>query len=395
VYYGRGIGELTLAEHAMLAGIPKAPSRNNPLRGPEAGKARRNWILGRMLSLGYIDREHTCLATAAPVTAAQHGASIDLQAQFAAEMARRQMLSALRHVGLHRGLQRVHHAGQPTATGRQRGRRRRPDDLRSASRLPRPRAQAAAEPVAEPATHCRSGRLARDSLGRIAADRRALARCGNRRVDDAGADILFASGSMDRLNWENGLQQARPYISEDRRGAAPSSPSEVLAVGDLIRVSADEEGAWRLGQVPAAQAALVSIDPDDGAIISLVGGVDFALNKFNRATQAQRQPGSNLKPFLYGAALDAGYTAASIINDAPIVMEDSSLEGIWRPENDSGRVLRTDPPALGTDQIAQPGVHSSAAAARRAPLYRIRRYTRHGYQRISQRTCHSPWAPRP
>lgn len=110
---------------------------------------------------------------------------------------------------------------------------------------------------------------------------------------------------------------------------------EVLAVGDLIRVSSNDEGEGTY-QVPAAQAALVSLNPDDGAIISIVGGMGFELSKFNRATQAQRQPGSNFKPFLYAAALESGFTAASLINDAPVVLEDSSLEGMWRPENDEG-----------------------------------------------------------
>ena len=105
---------------------------------------------------------------------------------------------------------------------------------------------------------------------------------------------------------------------------------------DPERVVENEEGQWQLTQVPAAQAALVSLDPNNGAIISIVGGMGFELSKFNRATQAQRQPGSNFKPFLYGAAMEAGFTAASIINDAPVVLEDSSLEDIWRPENDGG-----------------------------------------------------------
>lgn len=110
----------------------------------------------------------------------------------------------------------------------------------------------------------------------------------------------------------------------------------MLHPGDLVRLTVNEQERWQLAQVPAAQAALVSLNPDDGAMISVVGGMGFELSKFNRATQAMRQPGSNFKPFLYAAALEEGFTAASIINDAPVVMEDSSLEDIWRPENDGG-----------------------------------------------------------
>jgi penicillin-binding protein 1A len=160
-------------------------------------------------------------------------------------------------------------------------------------------------------------------------------------VTEVGEDqvaILLADGSSASVPWENGINHASPYLSENAVGPRPKTPAEVLAVGDLIRVANRGEEGWFLSQVPAAQAALVSLQPDDGAIISIVGGVGFELSKFNRATQALRQPGSNFKPFLYSAALESGFTAASIINDAPVVVEDSSLdEGMWRPENDEGK----------------------------------------------------------
>ena len=156
------------------------------------------------------------------------------------------------------------------------------------------------------------------------------------KVDESGAEFVLATGQRYSLPWENGLDGIRPYLSENRRGGAYRSPQEFLKVGDLIRVARDEEDGWRLTQVPDAQAALVSLNPGNGAILSLVGGSDYEVSKFNRATQAQRQPGSNMKPFLYAAALDAGRTAATIINDAPLIIEDRSLEGVWRPENDSG-----------------------------------------------------------
>ncbi|MDA8752811.1 penicillin-binding transpeptidase domain-containing protein, partial [Halieaceae bacterium] len=156
------------------------------------------------------------------------------------------------------------------------------------------------------------------------------------KVSEKSVRILLDDGDERDLWWENGLRQASRYLTENSRARAPKTPADVLAVGDLIRVTRLQDGEWHLAQVPAAQAALVSLDPDNGAIRSIVGGMGFELSKFNRATQARRQPGSNFKPFLYAAALDAGFTAASIINDAPVVLEDSSLEGIWRPENDGG-----------------------------------------------------------
>ena len=330
-YYGKSLSELNLAQHAMLAGVPKAPSRNNPLSGPTAGKDRRNWILGRMLSLGYIERPAYDQAVAMPVTASQHGARISLDAQYAAEMARRRMiqrygLSAYTegysvYTTLDSLLQVV--AGESLVSGLM------TYDRRHGYRGPEQRLGQAGENPADP----ESWIAVLEEVPVLAGLTPALVLT----VDEGGVDVLLPSKEQDRLLWENGIQQAKPYINEDRVGAAPTSTSEVLAPGDIIRVARNDEGALTLQQVPAAQAALVSLNPDNGAIVSLVGGTGFQLSKFNRATQAQRQPGSNLKPFLYAAAIDSGFTAASIINDAPIVMEDSSLEGVWRPENDGGR----------------------------------------------------------
>ncbi len=156
-------------------------------------------------------------------------------------------------------------------------------------------------------------------------------------VEEMSLQILFADGSTDTLSWESGLRQARPYITENRRGARPNSAAELWSVGDLIRIKELEEGGLRLTQVPAAQAALISLDANNGGILSVVGGLGFEKSKFNRATQATRQPGSNFKPFIYAAAMENGFTAASIINDAPVVFEDAALEDTWRPENDGGK----------------------------------------------------------
>jgi penicillin-binding protein 1A len=334
VYYGRSIGELALPQHAMLAGIPKAPSRNNPISGAEAGKARRNWILGRMLSLGYIERDAYEQAIGAPVSASQHGARITFAAEYAAEMARRRMIGRYGMAAYTAGysvyttidsrLQQVARdavtEGLITYDRRHgyRGPERQLLQVAGAVEIPLP---------------LTDWEKALKSTPEIAGFQPAAVTA----VDELGAELLLAEGLRDRLEWDNGLRQAAPYLSENRTGPAPATPADVVAVGDLLRVFRNDAGLLQLGQLPAAQAALVSLNPDNGAIVSLVGGIGFELSKFNRSTQARRQPGSNLKPFLYSAALDAGYTAASIINDAPIVMEDSSLEGIWRPENDGGR----------------------------------------------------------
>jgi len=347
VYYGTSLRELSVAQHAMLAGIPKAPSRNNPISEPEAALERRNWILGRMLKLGYLSDAEYGNSYAEADTARPHGAQVTLAAEYAAEMVRRQMLeryglndynAGYRVFTTLRGeLQQVAQAAvvEGLRTYDQR------HGYRGAEQQLPPRS-------GEDAASLRQRWL--DVLAQVPVVA-GMVPAVVTEVAEQQASVLLANGSETTLAWDNGLRQANPYRSENFRGGPPQNAGEVLAVGDLVRLrrdadagadaDVDAEGVatpqWHLTQVPAAQAALVALDPVDGAIISLVGGIGFELSKFNRATQAERQPGSNFKPFLYAAALDAGYTPASIINDAPIVLEDASLEGIWRPENDGGR----------------------------------------------------------
>ncbi|MBM69192.1 MAG: peptidase [Haliea sp.] len=333
VYYGSGIKELTLAQHAMLAGIPKAPSRNNPISGPQASKERRDWILGRMLSLGYIDRDSWAAALAEPASAQHHGAQLSFAAHYAAEMARQEMLDRYGMAAYTDGyhvyttisseLQQL--AQETVVHGLM------TYDRRHGYRGPERQLPPDADAVAADATTRWLEALAETPV--VAGLSPAIVtRLGEDRVD-----LLFNDGSTGELLWDDGLRQASPYLTENSVGRAPASIADVVAVGDLIRVQRQDDGRWHLSQVPAAQAALVSLDPDNGAIISIVGGLGFENSKFNRATQARRQPGSSFKPFVYSAALEAGFTAASIINDAPVVLEDASLEDIWRPENDGGR----------------------------------------------------------
>jgi len=333
VYYGKGIAELTLAQHAMLAGIPKAPSRNNPISGPEAGWERRNWILGRMLSLGYIDSAEHAAAIQAPVTARHHGAQLSFQAHYAAEMARQQMLEKYGMAAYNDGYRvyttissELQQLAQDTVNNGlitydkrhgYRGPERQLPPLES-------------EPDAIPTNQWLTA-LADSPV--VAGLQPAIVTA----VLEDRVIAMLADGSQLELLWENGIRQARPYLSENSTGPAPAQVTDVLAIGDMIRTVLDVEGQWQLSQVPAAQAALVSILPDTGAIQGIVGGMGFEQSKFNRATQAERQPGSNFKPFIYSAAFEAGYSAASIINDAPVVFQDSSLEGLWRPENDGGK----------------------------------------------------------
>jgi penicillin-binding protein 1A len=149
----------------------------------------------------------------------------------------------------------------------------------------------------------------------------------------------MSNGDYVDLGWEQGLSNVRPYITEDSRGAAYKAVTEFLKSGDVVRITKDNDDQWRFSQVPAIQAALVSLDPMDGAIRSLVGGLDFNQSHYNRAIQGARQPGSSFKPLIYTAALENGFTPASIINDAPIVIENTSTGIAWRPENDDGKFV--------------------------------------------------------
>jgi penicillin-binding protein 1A len=330
VYYGANIGELDLAQLAMLAGLPKAPSRFNPISNPERALIRRDWILGRMLDLGYVEDDEYQHAVNAPVTASHHGAKLAFNAPYAAEMARSEMVDKYGLAAYSDG----YHVFTTISSGLQ---------------------QVAREAVSDGlATYdSRHGyRGAEQSIVALADEDmteawlEALARArtiGNlvpaivTQLETDHVRLLLDQGETGFLFWENGLSEARPYISENRLGPRPTSPEELFQPGDMIRVTRGADGELQLGQVPAAQAALVALEPDDGAILSVVGGLGFAKSKFNRVTQAVRQPGSNFKPFIYSAALEHGFTAASIINDAPVVFEDQQLEDTWRPENDSGQ----------------------------------------------------------
>ncbi len=330
VYYGSHISDLNLPQWAMLAGLPKAPSRYNPLSNPERALVRRDWILGRMRKLGHIDEQAYQEALNSPVTAAHHGAKLAFDAPYAAEMARAETIRryglAAYNDGYHvfttidSRLQRA--ASQAVLDGLA------AYDERHGYRGPEQRLP----PVeGEDMSDFWRSTLAQTPTiaGRVPAIVTA--------VRDDALDIMFADGESASLAWENGLRQARPYIDEDRRGPRPRQASELWSAGDLIRVSGERGGELRLSQVPAAQAALISLDASNGAILSVVGGLGFERSKFNRAIQAERQPGSSFKPFIYAAAMENGFTAASIINDAPVVFEDASIEEVWRPENDGGK----------------------------------------------------------
>ena len=151
-------------------------------------------------------------------------------------------------------------------------------------------------------------------------------------VEQDLALVYLRNGQTIGLSLED-MRWAAPFIDRDRKGKKPKSVEDIMVPGDIIRARLHNDGKWRLGQLPEVEAALVSMDPLSGDIKALVGGYDFARSKYNRITQGRRQPGSSFKPFIYSAALEKGFTVASLVNDAPIVFEDSELERTWKPEN--------------------------------------------------------------
>ena len=330
VYYGAPIGDLDLAQLAMLAGLPKAPSRFNPISNPERALIRRNWILERMHSLDYISRAEYLQAVSQSVSASHHGARLAFDAPYAAEMARLEIVKKY-GVGAYDDGYHVYTtissrlqpaANQAISDGLDGYDARHGYRGAEGNLPPRPDEYMLPEWLKQ-----------LSQMPSVSGREPAIVTW----ISDTDIGVLLGDGSLDSVNWDNGLSEARLFIDEDRRGPPPDSPADLFRVGDIIRLRRDREDSLYLTQIPVAQAALVSLDPDNGAIISLVGGMGFSQSKFNRATQATRQPGSSFKPFVYSAALENGFTAASIINDAPLVFEDAALEDIWRPENDSGK----------------------------------------------------------
>ncbi|WP_397446173.1 penicillin-binding protein 1A [Pseudomonas chlororaphis] len=326
VYYGKSIRDVSLAQMAMIAGLPKAPSRFNPLANPARSKERRDWILGRMYKLGKISEADYQAAVAEPLNASYHVPTPEVNAPYVAEMARAEMvgrygsdaytegfrvtttvpsdLQELANTAVHEGL----------ITYDQRHGYRGPE-----SRLPGKTHAAWAQEL----TKQRS----------ISGLEPAIVT----QVDKNGLQVLTRTGE-EHVGWDS-MKWARPFRNTNSMGPAPKQPSDVAQVGDLIRVQRQADNSLKFRQIPVVQGALVSLDPQNGAIRSLVGGFAFEQSNYNRALQAKRQPGSSFKPFVYSAALDNGYTAASLVNDAPIVFVDEYLDKVWRPKNDTNTFL--------------------------------------------------------
>jgi len=331
VYYGKRVGELSLPEVAMIAGLPKAPSSNNPLANPTRAVERRNYVLGRMAKLEFIQQGEYEAAINVPITASLHTPKPEIEASYFAEMVRADLVERFGSDAYTQGYQvyttldsRLQKAANEAvqkaliAYDRRHGFRGVTQHL----------------DLSEAPTELEWDEFLSDQKlvgvlwpGLVT------------KVSERSATVYLGTGKYIEIEWD-GLKWARPYVNENRRGPTPKAAGEILVPGDLIRVQnrgTEVAQDWHLAQIPAVEGALVSVDPNSGALIAVVGGFDFYNSKFNRAVQAKRQPGSGFKAVIYSAALDEGYTAASLINDAPVVFDDPSLESAWRPENYSGK----------------------------------------------------------
>lgn len=335
VYYGKAITELGLDEIAMIAGLPKAPSAFNPIANPERALERRNYVLRRMAVLGFIDAATQTAARAQPVTASLHVTPMEMEAPHFVEMVRDEMFSQYGEAAYTNGyrvfttldsrLQRI--AERSVRDGLHQY------DERHGYRGTKQ--QIDLKKIRQPSEWDQT----LSSLPALGSTVPALVVS----VREMEAEVYLGAGRTARLDW-SGIRWARKRINQNQQGAAPRSAKGVLKAGDLIRLRQNGEGHWILSEIPGAEAALVSLNPATGAVLALVGGYDFARSKFNRAAQAQRQPGSGFKPILYAAALSEGYNPTSVVNDAPITYADPSQDGgVWRPQNYSGRFYGPTP----------------------------------------------------
>ena len=327
VYYGAMVQDLNLAQMAMIAGLPKAPSIYNPLSNPQLALNRRNYVLNRMLELKMIDATTHTVATMAPLTAKWHGATIEVDAPYVAEMAR---LEAIERFGdnAYTGGYEIYTTieGDLQAQADKAMRKTLGEyDMRHGYRGAE--GHFGADVLADDALLEKTLEQTREAGGLTPA---IVTEVHDKTFDVLIKDVGKATIGPDGYGW------AHRHIDQDTHGTPPQNAREVVSVGDLVRVE-KKDAEWQLGQLPKVNGAFVALATDSGAIIALSGGLDFNLSKFNRVTQAKRQPGSAFKPFIYSAALAHGYTPASIVNDAPIVFTDFRTNLDWRPANYSGR----------------------------------------------------------
>ena len=326
-YYGTDVGHLTLAQTAMVAGLPKGPSTDNPLVNPDRALARRGYVLGRMLADGYINKTQYDQAMAEPDTASFHEPTAEVDAPYLAEMVRDYMVGKYGDAAYTDGysvVTTIDSRLQPLASKAVR------DGLLAYDQ--RHGWRGAIAHVQLPA------KPSDDDLEKLVEDQDHVGGLYPAVVVKLAAQSaqFYAEGAgAAQVDWD-GMKWARKYLTPSAMGPAPKTAADILSLGDVVYLQKRADGSWSLSQVPNAQGALVSLDPVDGAVVTLVGGFDYGSSKFNRVIQAHRQPGSSFKPFIYSAALENGFTAATVVPNAPVVVDDPKNGNVWRPGNYEG-----------------------------------------------------------
>lgn len=373
IYYGMDLDELSLAQIAMIAGLPKAPSTYNPIVNPERATIRRDYVLSRMHHLEFISTAQLEEHRNAPVTARRHRSDIGVYAPYVNEMARAEIVKQFGEESYVRGLNvytTINKRRQQAANNSiwnglvaydkrhgYRGPVRHMEIDAESGSIVETSSDISKDADEMAADEGQPGLLSilkedknygrfvpalilsvNDDISVNANKPQSKAAPGVASIEQRSAIALLKDGNQVRIPW-SGIEWAREYISVNRVGDELQKVSEVIKPGDVVWLAHDPVSGWSLAQIPEVQGALVSVQPNTGAIQALTGGFDFEHSKFNRVVQAQRQAGSGFKPIVYAAALDKQYTPASLINDAPVVFEDSALEGEWRPENYSGKTF--------------------------------------------------------
>jgi len=329
-YFGKTVDQLSLAEAATLARVPQAPSRYNPINDPDAAAQRRGYVLRRMTELGFIDEKTAAAAAAESVKASIHSQSFEVEAPYVAEMVRLEMLKRFGAAAQNEGYKVYTTIDTRLQAAANRALRL---GLVEYDRRHGWRGAQSRVELKGNEDEARLGAIVEEypSVGLLAP---ALVL----EVAERGAKVFVRGKGFAKIEWD-GLSWARRKDTDRKTGPGPKTASEVLSRGDVVYV-VERGGSAQLVQVPEAEAAIVALDPDDGGIAALVGGFDYfdkGFGKFNRVTQAKRQPGSGFKPFLYSAALENGFTLASVIMDSPFIIDDPRMEEAWRPENSSGQ----------------------------------------------------------
>ena len=346
VYYGKDVKDLTLAQIAVIAGLPKAPSTKNPIRSPKNAKANRSIVLQRMFTAGYINSEEWSEANNAPITGKRHSAKIELNAPYIAEMAHQEMIELYGKEQAYTGGYKVYltvnstfqNAAKEAVVNNMLS-----YDLRHGYRgaiksLRQEQSKINKDIDQDGLSNQLDDNEIIEALQKIKSYKTLIPAVITNVVEQSANIKLFDIDNNNQkilidgeISWQ-GMSWAREFINDEIQGPVPKVANEILKYGDVVFVIETEEG-YKLSQLPQVSSALVSLSPDNGAIKAAVGGFSFKQSQFNRVTQAQRQVGSNIKPFIYSAALDNGFTLATLVNDAPINQWDRSSGIVWRPKN--------------------------------------------------------------